>query len=291
MIKVNSFAEIQDHLKQRKGVSKFHLIVGNPPYQDSSNKAKNNKLWHKFIRKSTELVDDTGTIAMVTPSSILNDTVGFGKWFKHELLPNQYHLLKATLHREVKHFDVGVETCDWIITRDLTQPEIPFPEYRDPIITAIVDKVRVYPDKMPLAIENAHITKDDFGKGTTEIYYSGKNKTTVDVTVENTGKLKIVFPFSAAYHSQFITTEPTAHFNRVYYVESEEHANNIQSFTLSKLYKFYAQHFQKTSGFTPAVKNSQLPLLDTSRAWTDSEIYQHFGLTQEEIDFVEVDTQ
>ena len=55
----------------------FDVIIGNPPYQDPTNPAANNKLWHKFVTQSLGLVSAGGKIKLVTPSSIIGDT-GFG---------------------------------------------------------------------------------------------------------------------------------------------------------------------------------------------------------------------
>jgi len=46
---------------------KFDVIVGNPPYQDS--RAPTLKLWHKFVEKSFDLINDDGYLAFVTPRS------------------------------------------------------------------------------------------------------------------------------------------------------------------------------------------------------------------------------
>jgi hypothetical protein len=289
---------------------RFDVEVGNPPYQDSDNKAKNNKLWHKFVQRSlsytdqviTEcnpvtglttkktvtrppLVKEGGIVALVTPSSIFNCDVGFGKKFKTDIMDGK-SLLHAEIHRDKKHFDVGVETCHWIVKNGQDKNSIEFPSYRDDIIGRIVNKVNSHELKLNLVHENPHVVRENIGLGSTELFYSGKNKSTVDVPITNTGNLKLVFSFSAAYANQFVTTEPTAHLNRVLYINDIDHANQVMSYTTSKLFKFYANNYLKTSGFTPAVKNNQLPCLE-NKTWTDDELYQYFELTPEEIEYVE----
>lgn len=281
--------EVIDYIELDKLLMRFDSGVYNPPYQDAENKAKNNKLWHKFIVRAladpnTSLIKPGGTLSIVTPSSVFNSSVGFGKTFKEKIMKGK-SLLHANIHRDVKYFDVGVETCDWMVKNGMSEDEIPFPEYRDPMIDSIVNKIHSHNLKLKLIHENQSITKQNFNKGITEIYYSGKNKTMVDVPVINDSRLKIVFSFSSTYAKQFVTTEPTAHMNRVLYVTDMNHADNVMSYTTSKLFKFYANNYLKTSGFTPAVKNNQLPLLENKK-WTDDLLYQYFNLTQEEIDLV-----
>jgi hypothetical protein len=56
---------------------------------------------------------------------------------------------------------------------------------------------------------------------------------------------------------------------------------------LSKLFIFVANNYNKTSGFTPFVKNNKIPDLRRKEVWTDRELYEHFKLTQQEIDLIE----
>lgn len=264
----------------------FDVIIGNPPFDDSANKAKNNKLWHKFVKEADSLLKTNGILGFVTPSSIFIPYVGFGKWFVSDLL-KKYTLVDAVVHEPKQYFDVGVGTCHWIVQKCVGQHLVEIPVLRDEIIDNILNKVNNNTKKMVLVHENPTVTKNDFNKGSFEIYYSGKNKTTIAHQPINTGALKIVFPFSAKYENQFVTTESTAHFNRVLYVANQTEAANVQSYTLSKLYRFYAANYMKTAGFTPAVKNNQLPELDNSKTWTDSDVYAHFKLSEEEISYVE----
>ena len=288
MLKYHDITVLEgDFVTQTKTFNRqFEVIIGNPPYQDGANKAKNNKLWHKFVTLTDTLLQNNGVIGFVTPSSIFINYVGFGKKFCETIL-KRYRLLMAVVHTPKQYFDVGVETSHWIIEKSAGEHEVEIPVLRDPIIQEIVDIISNHSDKLELVHENPSITKAEFGKGEYEIYQSGKNKTRISTLPVNSGQLKIVFPFSAKYESQFVTTEPTCHFNRVYYVVDQQEANNIMSYTLSKLYRFYAQFYLKTAGFTPAVKNSQMPLLDTSKQWTDDELYDYFKLSNEQIEYVE----
>lgn len=46
---------------------KFDVIVANPPYQDPKN--KRSPLWQKFVKKSLDLLEDNGHMAMIHPSA------------------------------------------------------------------------------------------------------------------------------------------------------------------------------------------------------------------------------
>jgi hypothetical protein len=53
---------------------KFDVIIGNPPYNPPSienrgGSGSGNKIWHKFIEKSFEVLEEDGIVAMVTPTT------------------------------------------------------------------------------------------------------------------------------------------------------------------------------------------------------------------------------
>jgi len=263
---------------------KFDIIVGNPPYQDSSNRAKNVKLWHRFSWLSLEHLTQDGWIAFITPSSIFKPIGEGGKLLAH--INGELKLEAAELHTE-KKFDAGVETCHWIASR--VARGIQPPDMRSEGQT-ILDKIDGSGDpRLPLIMQNGwvrreHLVDDDDAP---VIFFSGDTKSHTREKLDGVGTLKIVFPFSASYHKQFVTRSAVGMLNLCLPVKNEEEAQNILSYTMSKALRFFAQRFKKTSGFTPAVKAGRLPMLDPTRPWTDVEVYEHFGLTPDEIDLVE----
>ncbi len=53
---------------------KFDVIVGNPPYnppaiENRGGSGTGNKIWHKFIEKAFDSIDENGIVAMVTPTN------------------------------------------------------------------------------------------------------------------------------------------------------------------------------------------------------------------------------
>jgi methylase of polypeptide subunit release factors len=63
---------------------KFNVIIGNPPYQDTTadrkkfNQLGNKKLWKMFLAKSSDLVENDGYICMLVPQAVTKST-NFGK--------------------------------------------------------------------------------------------------------------------------------------------------------------------------------------------------------------------
>lgn len=60
----------------------FDVMVGNPPYQDSSHTEKKNTLWRKFLHLSiTKHIRRGGYLAFITPSSWAGSSNLLNKYF------------------------------------------------------------------------------------------------------------------------------------------------------------------------------------------------------------------
>jgi hypothetical protein len=68
-------------------------------------------------------------------------------------------------------------------------------------------------------------------------------------------------------------------------VSCEEEGKNAIKVLNSKLFKYIGALYRTGRNLGLAIKF--LPKLDFSKVWTDQEIYDHFSLTQEEIDYIE----
>jgi hypothetical protein len=68
-------------------------------------------------------------------------------------------------------------------------------------------------------------------------------------------------------------------------VNCVQDGDNLVLILKSKLFLYIGNQYRSGRNLGLAIKF--LPLLDMSKQWLDSEIYKHFNLTQEEIDYVE----
>ncbi len=69
-------------------------------------------------------------------------------------------------------------------------------------------------------------------------------------------------------------------------INSEEYANSIKSYLETKFVRFLILQTLFGIGLTPD-RFKYVPMLDFSKNWTDKELYQYFGLNDEEIDYIE----
>ena len=67
---------------------------------------------------------------------------------------------------------------------------------------------------------------------------------------------------------------------------NEQIATNVISYITTKLFRFLVMLKKNTQSATPAVYQF-VPCQDFSKPWTDEELYAKYGLTDEEINFIE----
>lgn len=283
------YNKLSDWLKAGFMGLKFDIIVGNPPYARNTG-AKNVKLWQQFSVLALESC--TGIIAFVTPNNVISQKGVNGFTLRSHIKKLNFGFIEVKDHNPPVFVGVGVSTCHWIVQKGISDQVEPIIVLNgvefNPLVDSILEKM--LDERYPRLNLQAHfqpVKKEDLTAIGNIILFSGskisytKNKVTTD------NELKLVFPFSASYHHQFVTRHPLGMLNMYFKLKNEEQADKIRSFTLSKLYKFFASKYKKTSGFTPAVKNSMLPDVDHNLTWTDAQLYKHFNLSQDEIDLIE----
>jgi hypothetical protein len=275
---------------------KFDVVLGNPPYQDSNNKAKNNKLWHKFVMQDLP-VRENGYVAFVNPVSMFS-YIGISEKILKKYT-SEYSMIHVTTHDTLPKnpfSSVNVSTCHWIAKKcdyngsTMYNGKIVDLRDRNSILSAeemlrngILEKVSSHAKMLRFC--GQEIKPNDNGKF--EYLVSGQKKIKSSTVPNDVGVLKYVVSFSSSYKTQFTTRENIAGFNRYIILDSPTQEEQIRSFMLSKLMIYYALNYRKTAGFTPAVKNNMIPDLRRQSNWTDKELYKFFGLTAEEIKAIE----
>lgn len=121
------------------------------------------------------------------------------------------------------------------------------------------------------------------------IYHTNKNNGTYwfgEKLNPHAVKPKVIISLSGTYLPVFNNTTGFSNMCLAVICNTDEEAKRAQYILSSKLYKFWVD-MQKFSGFNPRKLILTLPELSLAKDWTEADIYQHFGLTQEEIDYVE----
>ncbi len=281
---------------------KFDVIVGNPPYQDSSTDSKDKKLWTKFVDKSLELLSPEGRVVFLTPNSLVGRTRLPAK--RRAQLSTDYSLDWIDHNANTYFPQVGVDICSWCVSNrpytgvttiidgerqediDLRQ-ELPIP-FELKKVDDLAEKIYAHiGDHGIVALERQFNDVDQAPAedGKYLNYYAGRNKSfrTNDVC-KNTGKLKVVFSFSATYKQWFITTANVSGSNLYVEVDTVEQGLEIGSTLMHPVMMFYLDHWRRTAGYCPAIRN--VGALPDIRGLSDEQIVEKLELTSDEVDYI-----
>lgn len=297
-----------DNSMQRKWNMKFDVIVGNPPFQDNTDGNGNNvKLWTKFVTLSDKLVNSSGYVAFVTP---LTWQAPVSRVNPVREIFNQNHLMWVTTNIE-EYFDVGSTFSAWIYCKEkqdnkLTMMNgqlvniadmmyIPNAEHLSIHQKIVFDNIGttfvilsdetanvILTKKKPLFLSRS---KTD--THTHEAFHTNKQSLWSSRPLKNETDMKVLFTTSG--HLVPILdkgTKGVSNTSRYILITNEEEGLSIISQLQSKAFQFILET-AKWGGFVNVNVIKALPRLDTSRLWTDEEVYKHFNLTNEEIKLIE----
>jgi len=284
---------------------KFDVIIGNPPYQgtntvsDDRTQPKNHNLWTKFIHKSFELVNEKGYVAFVTPDSWMSPTNDVFQLFKE----NQLHQVDLECGR---HFNVGSSFTSWVaqktkVTHDTKFNNVSvnlrdFPYLpRDLNNTLEIHKKIInsnYTNLNVVGDTTCHSSKDVVSKTKSkefcyELLHTNAQTRYSKLKSKYFDNIKIMWTLSGYYKPKIdLGTSGFTEVNQAIIVNNQAEADAVYSYMNSKLYYFIVTT-AKWSGFLNGKVFKMLPDLGKTTVYTDADLYNLFGLTEEEIKVVE----
>ncbi len=280
-------------------MTKYKVIIGNPPYQDSNNVATNNKLWMKFVNRAFDLCDEGGFISFITPDTVVGPTLQPAK--NRERLSSDFSLESLDYCAD-DFFNVGVNICRWTArnepysgqtrvienggerTIDL-QKELPLKK-EAVAVNSLAEKIASIVKRDTTVKLNGHFDSPlDIEDGDIPVYWSGPNKIrNINKKLSNDGQFKVVVSYSASPQKWFVTSSAASGWNKLYPVDSIEEGLAIGSTLSHPVIRFFMDNWRKTAGFTPAIR--QKDMMPDIRGMSDDEINCLFELTPEEVSMV-----
>jgi hypothetical protein len=276
---------------------KFNLVLGNPPYTSGTSAA--NVIWNKFIEKGLTLLKLDGQIAMIVTQS-------FAASYQYKELRQSLiqRGLKAVKFLPRETFDIDQTTLYFVSgpsdMTEVTDSETYATKVTDVILRnrfldSIIKKIELvngvgYYQKTAYKFREERKIKKPCKMVT---LINGTECVIGDGTVygEDTEKHRIVASYlsndSIAIRANWYCPPGVSSGNyRSMVVENEQAGKVLESLFKSKL---FLAIFKGTSSSRTldGMQMRFLPKLDLTRTWTDAELYSHFGLTEEEVEYIE----
>lgn len=300
---------------------RFDVVVGNPPYQDSSNSS--NKLWTRFSELAITLANSDGFVALVTPSAWTRKPTS--QRIKNlTSLFREYQLVYAALARE-HFFQVGEKIGYWVLQKARTQAPVLIELSKQKTITL----QKYAQQKIASSLEeemsdqiSARLFESSLPKIKSVSYFDMKNDTKLKTMMErgdfsltrtpkfnaevfDTPTQTYYMPLNRIRQTYKVIISLTSYYGKPSALDrynpilgptvgvgfnsfaipcsSPAEGERMRSYLFSKLYRFVVSSNKTSNNFIAR----ELPLLDSSRVWTDKEIYRYFNLTQKEIEYIE----
>lgn len=288
---------------------KFDVVVGNPPYQDSSNSSSFTNIWSEFVLKSAQL--SNRYVCMVTPKTWGNQvskenssskvfrliknhaTVvnidecsrhfpSIGSSFSYYVIDLSQSITKCQVVAQTEKFTINWQQSPFLI-KSLTK-----------IGYSIIKKLREHP-MLPFVTSAGTVGDVIAQSDATHPYsvrYSAGTEKWSDTPHQYQFVNKLIFANQTTKNCP-IHAPASAPANRgVFYpVDSDAEANLILRYFDSKIIKFYISEQRMHHGVLNTQVLRNIPKVDLTRTWTDAELYAHFGLTEEEIAYVEANVK
>jgi site-specific DNA-methyltransferase (adenine-specific) len=288
---------------------KFDVIVGNPPYQTGKGeKGGKHSLWRKFVKQAFSLVKKDGFVSIVCPGFPYDSNDLRDCFTKNTpiVLCNDATSHFPGVGSEVKYWIVkeGKHNIPFIVDGTIWHGGLANDPTVTPIVISILNKIKNLPvfeckqDKGYNSTQYKNDNNDYFDSPSGASIFPIRHASTIKVCYVSKPtashyKNKVMMTFSGYPDFEYYdgkTTPMSSCYQMSGYIEVK---NKKQGQALIEIYKskFYTFLSGIKSAGMKGTGNYTLPQLDLTKAWTDSEIYKHFGLTQEEIDYVEANVK
>lgn len=290
-------------------MKKFSVVLGNDPYQGVNEIAenrvqpKNHSLWADFLEWSFKVVEENGTVVKVSPDSWMSPTHTGFKTFKEK------QLVYANLDCSEHFPGVGSSFTWWIaknspVTKStkLNTIDFNFNEFdyipRNPEQSLSIHKKVMLSNLPKLNIKTdttchsskSHVQKEKTDENCFAVLHTNAQTRYSSVKSKFHDNLKVFWTYSGYFiprknYGDMGHTECAG----CIIADNVDEVDYYYSMLNSNLYKFIIET-GKWSGFINGKVVNQLPKLEM-KVWTDEELYAHFGLTQEEIDYIEANVK
>jgi hypothetical protein len=271
---------------------KFDVILGNPPFQNNLENGQKSKktLWSLFIYKGLELIKDNGYCSMISPDGWWSPTIDIpqGKISIFRDLLKKKNLIFVASNEVIKpHFkNIGTNFTYFVVQNSNYDNTTNFIT-NDGILTFNIKNLNFIPkkiDRISLKIHEKIMNGSD--KFIFERYQK-KDGGMLDNRHPHYNIPKVKFSRGLAKFKVDGDNGNCGYdvFTYAYLLQNQETIESALSVLNSKLYRFVLN--QKWNQYFTKFIPNQVHKPSLNVIYTNSMIYQLFGLTEEEIDYIE----
>ena len=280
---------------------KFDIILGNPPYKKANEGGGVHSLWRKIIVDAFSLLNKDGYISMICPAFPINS---------RDLGPHLRNNTPVSLDNDISHHfpGIGSEFKAWTVKQGIHDDDF--------IVDGNVWEGEGDPSLNPLyasivkKLEGTDLFECKYDPGYNSTQLKNDNNDYFEVPTGNSvypirhgSKVKVAYvskPTQSHYQSKVMLTfsgypdftysdknnpmSSCSQMSGYIPVRDSKEADSLIKLYTTKLYTFLSTYtFRGMKGTV----SYTLPKMNLNQTWTDQDLYEHFNLTQEEIDFVE----
>jgi hypothetical protein len=293
---------------------KFDLVLTNPPFQDSLNRNKTpHKLWIDFaLRVFHDYIKDGGSFVQVSPASFASPSnkvlLLMGKFAtRHIRLDTEKHFsgvgssfsdywiikredteLVTVIETAKERFEIKLDSSVFYLPNDLGATSL---SIHSKVVFSSTNKVKVEWDYVVAHNIRRYDKNPTLSETQSEIhiypvFHTNRSKWWSSVRQEWAASPKVMWTRSGYtvpfYDNGVLGGTDMAYFIRV---EDREKGENL-AHNMNLLLMKYIYKTAKWSGFGNERVFTNLPELTCERKLTDEELFDHFNLSAEEVNYV-----
>ena len=257
---------------RRDGIRiQFDVVIGNPPYSENKKTHDRAKLWGKFVEKSMTLLKDSGIGTMITPTGWMSNTNMYNSTIVSNLV---YADASGWVSKQFGSTGGSQKFC-WFMFKNSPSNEIPTIKFDDKSIQFDLHSINCTPVKSTNSCSYSIMEKME--KSDTPSFDWRRT------SEKNLGSgISVPLAKGIGYIVKFEEddcVEVERHFAQM----NKEIGTSVASNLNLKLYKHYRWVIRSGA----AIANNWHDIKIPTTSMTDEELYEHFNLTQEEIDYIE----
>ena len=297
---------------------KFDCLVTNPPYQDSSHSEKKNTLWRKWLSFNDKIVEENGIMSLIIPSSWM----GSSPILKENFLTEnkiKYNLTFINRDECKRHFPNVGSTFSYFILENNTYKESTTVISKN--INGSIDVVNdlnlnnslieVFPrdlTELGLSIlsktlnskvEKLGIINNTFNHSVHKTKWRLIQNNEFCYPIQNTpnklywynyphphqGLLKLLIPTTTYFRNQMITDYGVTQSFCYFLLENDFDTNIVKNNINNKLFDYLNECF-RYANWNSVNLLRKLPKIPLDFLMSDNDIYEYFGLTNDEINHI-----